>query len=657
MTTKNVKPQAGRALCLLRERSGNIMPMAAIGMVALAGMVGGGVDVSRAYMVQNRLQNACDAGVLAGRRSVSDSGYDAAARAQATSFFDTNFDETNEGVSGTSFTHTTPDNGSTIEGVASTTVDTAVMQLFGFRTIPLSVSCSASMSVGNSDVMMILDTTGSMGWNLPGSFPSQTRLEALQDAMKNFYDTVATASAGSNARVRYGFVPYSSSVNVGSLIHDLNPSYLADNVTVQSREPQYIEVEVEEFSGWEDPVHTSGTSTGPISSSGWSDFSGRYRNRAQCNNNRPSNTLWANNGSTTTSTSETINGAGQRVMTTTTVQPQQRTQYRCARKGRRNWWVQSRTQTREQQQHQYAISDPEFTTTTTTEFDRYLYKAVDFDTTTYKTFNSVSTVTGTNGSSVSSTWNGCIEERATVNSDTFSWSSVIGFTPSGVFDLDIDGAPDVGDPDTQWKPMWPEVAYYRTTDSSGFYLSSNSESDFGGKAGSYCPQTARLFSTMTEAQFDTYTDSLNASGATYHNLGMVWGARLSSPTGLWQSNVTSVPTNGGAVARHIIFMTDGEMSPTISSQTSYGIEFHDRRVTSDGFSDHAGRHSERFLAACEATKAKGVRVWVIAFASAMSANLEECSSDDSSFTAANAAQLNTAFQEIAKDVGELRITQ
>ncbi len=117
------------------------------------------------------------------------------------------------------------------------------------------------------------------------------------------------------------------------------------------------------------------------------------------------------------------------------------------------------------------------------------------------------------------------------------------------------------------------------------------------------------------------------------------------------------PTNGGKVSRHIIFMTDGIMEPTTSVQSSYGIEWHDRRVTNDGSSNQATRHTARFSALCNAAKAKGFRVWVIVFESTVTSSLSTCASDNSSYTASTSAQLNTAFQEIAKNVGELRVYQ
>jgi uncharacterized LabA/DUF88 family protein len=86
------------------------------------------------------------------------------------------------------------------------------------------------------------------------------------------------------------------------------------------------------------------------------------------------------------------------------------------------------------------------------------------------------------------------------------------------------------------------------------------------------------------------------------------------------------------------------------------MEYWDRRVTTD-MSKDAARHTSRFLATCEAIKDKGIRVWVVAFTSGLSDDLKSCASDNSSYLATSATDLNTAFQEIAKQVGELRVVQ
>ncbi|MGG2005477.1 hypothetical protein [Novosphingobium resinovorum] len=86
--------------------------------------------------------------------------------------------------------------------------------------------------MGNSDIMMVLDTTGSMDYTLSGS---QTRIQALRAAMKKLLHDDLHATANSNARVRYGFVPFSSTVNVGKLLTAISSNYIVDSYSYQSR--------------------------------------------------------------------------------------------------------------------------------------------------------------------------------------------------------------------------------------------------------------------------------------------------------------------------------------------------------------------------------------------------------------------------------------
>ena len=666
--------QGNGCMCVLRDEGGSLLPMAAVGFLVLAAIVGGGVDLSRAHKAENRLQAACDAGVLAGRRAVGVNGFDEFAEDEAAAYFANNFNPQRQGSRNVAFTPTSDDNGNTIVGTAEADVDTTLMAVFGFDSIAISVDCSASMGVGNSDVTMVLDTTGSMGWRLEAGGP--TKLSMLQDAMKDFYDTVQASTAGGNARVRYSFVPYSTTVNVGRLLYSASPNYLVDSMTIQSREAEYVTIEEETLDSWEDPVTT--TATGE--SAEWvvdeDELNGsEFSSRGECTASLPADTAWTNSGSTTSDTDTTINRAGQQVVTTTETQRQTRTAYTCVRerrggRGRGRWrrggttyYVPHYTEyARDVFAYVYDTSDPVMVTTTTTEFDHFVYRPVEYDVSSYKTFASVTTATGEDGADVTSTWEGCIEERDTTPAASFSYNSLVGITPVSANDLDIDSAP-TSDDDTKWRPLWPEVAYYRTSFVSygrgrGRYdLSNNGESLTGGQAPSFCPQRAQLLQEMTETAFDAYANSLTAEGNTYHDLGLLWGARLSSPDGIFSSTVNASPANGGNVSRHMIFMTDGAMQPSNAIQSAYGIEFHDRRVTANGVNLQTERHTSRFLALCDAVKAKGIRLWVIAFATGLTDDLETCASDNSSFLAEDADELNSAFQEIANEVGELRIVQ
>ncbi|MFC3214730.1 pilus assembly protein TadG-related protein [Novosphingobium panipatense] len=588
---------------LFRDTSGNVLPIAAVGMLVAVAIVGSAIDISRSYLVRSQMQAACDAGALAGRRTVTTEGFDKASKDAALAYFATNVRSANLKLGTVVPDFSSPDNGQTVVGTATTVLDTLVMRVFGRNTFDIRVTCSSSMGVGNSDVMMVLDTTGSMNTTLTGS---QTRIQALRAAMKNFYGTIAAATASSNARVRYGFVPYSSSVNVGRLIMDRDRRYIVDKQTYQSRV-------------WEASYGT------PSSFTSWSrsNAADNYNTLAECNANKPPNSSDFEDADSGTQRKYEYSCQETRVCSFLI--------FNC----RTVYIVNERYQSRSVTQG-------------------WSYQPQEYDTSVYKTFARATTPTGTNGANVSSVWAGCIEERQTVAQSAFSYSSILGISPAGALDLDLDGAPDVNRDATKWKPMWPEVAFLRWDSRSNYTTAKTSN---GGAANSYCPVRAQLLAPMSQSAFNAYADSLQAEGSTYLDIGMIWGGRLLSPQGLWSSVVNEEPRNGGEVSRHLIFMTDGEMEPNYLIQQAWGIEYYDRRVTSDGYSNDAARHTSRFRAVCEAIKDKGIRVWVIAFTTSINSDLKACASDSSSYVANNSTELNAAFQEIAKQVGELRVVE
>src|SRR3546814_5194953 len=80
---------------------------------------------------------------------------------------------------------------------------------------------------------------------------------------------------------------------------------------------------------------------------------------------------------------------------------------------------------------------------------------------------------------------------------------------------------------------------------------------------------------MTKADqstFDAYIDKLEAEGFTYHDVGMAWGARLISPTGLFARENATAKKNDRPISRHILFMTDGEMNTPRSNLSHQGLE-------------------------------------------------------------------------------------
>ncbi len=637
---------------LRADRAGSVLPMAAIGLTVLLSLSGAAVDFSRAYMARSRLQAACDAGALAGRKSVSAQGFDSAAKRVAETYFTANFD--NQAHQADTFTieYTSPDSGSTVAGAAEATVETLLLHFVGIDEIEIASACSATMSVGNSDVTMVLDTTGSM---------SGTRIEALRTAMKNFYDTVTTATAGSNARVRYAFVPYSSSVNIGKLVMAVDPDFIADSTPIQSRAPMFSTRTVSVFDHWGDPVITTAPgSTSSVKYGSWSKVSSTAYSRSKtCENNLPANTAWTNDGSASSGTQVTVNGAGQQVTTITYTQPQTSTVYQCTRYPDRNYYIERAAATRDAYSYRYETRDPVNVEEEQQVFSGFIYKRVTYDTSGYKNGDPL-TYLDDSGREQATVWGGCVEERATINSSSFSYNSITGYDPAEAIDLEIDAGFE-DDTDGQWKPMVGQVAYLRGYYRNGSFRPQNGDTyTSGAQPGSLfyvCPTEVQLLTEMSKSEFYAYANSLQVAGSTWHDIGAIWGGRVSSPDGIFANNVNEQPENGGEVARHMIFMTDGEMNADNLVYSSYGIEFHDKRTTADGASNADSIHNSRFLAVCEAIKAKGIRLWVIAFGTSLTSSLTTCASSQSAYRAANATELNASFQEIAKQVGELRITQ
>ncbi len=626
---------------LLRDRAGNTIAIVAASTIPLLALAGGGVDVSRAYMAKTQLQAACDAGVLAGRRAMSKSGtYGDSERAKADTMFDFNFD--GETINALDVDFTTQDNAEgQVYGTATATMPTAVMKIFGKDTVDLSVGCMAELQLANVDVMFVLDTTGSMG----GS-----RIVALRDAVEDFHKTIDSAVNDEQVRVRYGFVPYSMAVNVSGLISSgaMPTSYLADLTPYQSRDAKFETLVLEEQEG--EPVVTYET---------YGDLLQRGDCRDWGDNDYPSN---GDNPVTTASGPNTV----------TTVDYSFESWSRQERRsvnGRNRW---------------FGPCERRVTTTETTTLRRYgftswIYKEQNLDTSAYKGMSPVSVATdltsatvetsgtytiqelvtmndGTTANNVgttSYTWGGCIEERQTVDEDADGFDPI----PDGALDLDINTAPDNSD-STKWKPFWGSVIFDRGNN----YVSWET-TQYRSNEVERCPRTMMLFrevdtsgdGTTVPGWLEDYLDDLNPSGNTYHDIGMIWGARLASPNGIFAANVNE----GGdiQVSRHILFMTDGEMNPISTGYSSYGVEKYDQRIAFQdaSWSELRDRHTARFEAACEAIKAEGYTVWVVGFGSSLTSAMENCSSGGRAYFASDDDELQATFRFIASQIADLRL--
>ncbi len=631
---------------LAKNQAGNTMAMVAAAIIPLAALIGGGLDMSRAYMARARMQQACDSAALAGRRAMTGSSMTTANIAEAKKFFDFNFPQgTFQTAEFVPVIQSKPGETTTVQVSADSTIPTTLMKIFGYTTLPLSVTCESRFDIGNTDVMMVLDTTGSMAYSISdGNGGNTTRLAALQQAVKDFYDTLG-AGSDQTGRIRYGFMPYSSTVNVG---YQLPASAMiggtaGDTWTYNTREAWYYWESGSSdgicfkrynsntcYTSPENAINGSGGTN--LNSTNCKIFQGATDTTSGSAPSNTTRTVYSYGGwdtSTTATPSPPSSGSSSRV---------------CVRKE--------------------VTTTKTYSTSTTpgpdrTRYTNWTYKDVAFDVSDYVAGNSVQNPAyewGTN-----STWAGCIEERDTDSNITASTST--SSIPSGAYDLQIDTAPT--NAATKWRPHWPETEF----DRFGSNLNSSSRISGGWNA---CPSQARKLTSYTNrtatpssqsSSFNSYVDGLVAVGGTYHDIGMLWGARFLSPTGIFASDNASAP-NGFNISRHIVFMTDGDMSAYQAVYGAYGYQALDGRVasTTTGDTGLTAIHNNRLAMLCNAIKAKGITIWVIGFRNQSEGDiqtpLQNCATSSNHWTMAyTAAALSQKFKDIAKNIGGLRLSQ
>lgn len=139
---------------------GNTLALVASALIPLLAMVGGGVDMGRSYLAQSRLQQACDAGVLAARKkmgsaSTATSTLPSDADAMGQRFFNINFRTGSYGTKDRSF-QMTLESDLSVSGRASVNVPTTIMAMFGRTNIALNVECAARLNFSNTDIMFVL---------------------------------------------------------------------------------------------------------------------------------------------------------------------------------------------------------------------------------------------------------------------------------------------------------------------------------------------------------------------------------------------------------------------------------------------------------------------------------------------------------------------
>jgi Flp pilus assembly protein TadG len=624
-----------------RDRRGNTLAIMAAAMIPMVGFAGSAVDMSRMYVVKVRLQQACDAGVLATRKAMTDTSMstalEASAAAQGQAFFANNFRSGWFQTTSTTFTPTKASintdssvaNG--VAGTATTTVPMAVMSFFKIAPQTLTVTCQAVYDIADSDIMFVLDTTGSMSC-LPSdpddcggarysyqrgdgttayaaTEKTGSKMEALRKAVILF-DSTIRSSADPSSHFRYGFVPYASGVNVGRLI----PSqYLQQSATYETRQ---IIGDYNYGSSFTQSLALAKADCPTAQKSVRMPAMGYIR---------ASTGLWTDEGypqarvyTNITYSKGTCSATAQRV--------------------RPRW--------------RYAPA--------TLDVSQFLNSA--------DTGASVTDPTRLEGTPQK--WSGCIEELDTTKGASFDVANL----PD---DLDPDVIPS--NANNLWRPLWPDVVWRRDSTASQDLNDDAINEEVGtngnptpwynftyryggyysGQAMVACGMPAQRLKVMSAQDVRDYVYNVDFKplGGTYHDTGMIWGTRMLSPDGIFANDTARWPGRKDP-QRSIVFMTDGIMAPNRQSYGLWGVENYSNRTGGiANYTVNYNNHVARFRVECDAAKRKGYTIYVVALGTNMTSDLTYCASPGQTYQATSTEELTEAFRNIAQRVAMLRIAQ
>lgn len=632
------KRKLGLCERLARDQSGNVTYMVAALTFPVVTAVGGGVDLTRAYMAEARLEQTCDAAALAARKimdgetvpiqNASDDG-----STEVDKFIDYNFPDGSFETAPVIWTSALNDTTGELQLSMQTTMPSAILQFIGVEALSINADCSARRSGNNVDVVLVLDTTGSMSWSMSGSNNgSNERIIALREATLNFLETMDTLRdqlSEQNLRVRVGIVPYASAVNIGRELYE----WCEDNIgsgsdCISYDGPVYHAPDTYKFERvWDDNWY--------------------YH--------------WADGEETRYGGDDGSDVLGEHPIDLT-------------------GFVQS------------GVADGADPLDPTYSDDNpYHWRGC---------LEARPTVTTINGSSSISTIpaeaydiqqtlpNGSVPRWQPffwVPEGSNSWarpsSSLIDYSNPAfaAFDYSYD-MNETGkvpyrfyfDNDYGWWNYPPYKYDYRTIRFRGSSVSSSSY--VSGRASSRgpnfgCPDPAILLDEHTEDDLTSYVESLQPHGSTYHDIGMYWGLAIINSEAPFQQPDAWAPAGmlPRPVSRYIVFMTDGDLDPAQNSYSAWGFE---TAPTSRGLNTRTdsaeplAEHRARFLMLCQKAKVQGVEISTVAFSnsggisSADATALTSCAtSADQSYSATSASALNDAFQRIAQNIGYLRISQ
>ncbi len=201
---------------LLRQENGGTITTIALSATFLVAFVGLAIDTTRGYMLKQRLSYAMDTAALAAAKTAATEDVQTIGQL----YFDANFPSGYMGVSNVSVTFASTAGDTEVTVTASADMPTALMNVVGIKDFNLALETIAQRQAKGLELVMALDTTGSMNGYMGDLRTAATDLLNVlyggNDTVDNLYVAVAPFDIRLNLKNYPGLFNFTP---VGTLSH------------------------------------------------------------------------------------------------------------------------------------------------------------------------------------------------------------------------------------------------------------------------------------------------------------------------------------------------------------------------------------------------------------------------------------------------------
>ncbi len=210
---------------LARANEGSIAIVFALCITGIFGVVALAVDFARAYNVSSKIATALDAAALAGAKMLDGGGTDTQIQQATETYFNAHMATLRiHDTALTNFLAAIDRTKSTVTASVKANLGTTFGRVIGRDSIDVMKSSTVNFQLRDIELAMALDITGSMN--------DANKIGDLRNAAKDVLDTLLQ-DARTETSARVALVPWSSSVNAGSLASTVSAGMSVDGCVIE----------------------------------------------------------------------------------------------------------------------------------------------------------------------------------------------------------------------------------------------------------------------------------------------------------------------------------------------------------------------------------------------------------------------------------------